>query len=46
MATLAQMRQYVYDAYPGKRWQDRVKKMSDSQIFVVYTNLQAKKGTK
>jgi len=42
--TLAQMRQYVYDAYPGKRWQDRVKKMSDDQIFVVYNRLISKKG--
>lgn len=44
MPTLAQMRQYVYDAYPGTRWQERVRKMSDSQIWATYNRLMAKKG--
>lgn len=40
MPTAAQMRQFVYDAYPGKKWQDRVNKMTESQIFATYRRLQ------
>lgn len=40
MPTMAQMRQFVYDAYPGTKWQDRVKKMSDAQIFATYRRMQ------
>lgn len=34
-----QMRQALLKAYSGRRWEDRVKKMSDGQVFVVYTRL-------
>lgn len=40
MPTTAQMRQFVYDAYPSKKWQDRVNKMPDAQIFATYRRMQ------
>lgn len=41
MATLAQMRSEVLAAYPGEKWRARVSKMSDSQIFTLYTKFKA-----
>lgn len=40
MATQYEMRQYVYDAYPGRKWQERVNKMTNAQIFATYRRLQ------
>lgn len=32
-----EMRKVVSGAYPSQKWRDRVNKMSDSQIFTLYT---------
>lgn len=37
MPTTAQMRSALLDAYPGEGWRNKVKRMSESQIFVLYT---------
>lgn len=34
-----QKRHAVRQAYPGKRWQDRVDAMSDKQVAAVYIRL-------
>lgn len=37
--TTEEMRQALLRAYPGLRWQRKVKEMPDGQVFVVYTRL-------
>jgi len=37
--TTEQMRQALLTAYSGKSWEERVKKMADGQVFVVYNRL-------
>lgn len=32
-----QMRQALISAYPGRQWQQKVIKMSEAQVFAVYT---------
>lgn len=39
---IARKRLVVSQAYPGTRWQERVKKMPDSQIIALYFRLKAK----
>lgn len=34
-----QMRQAILGAYSGPRWADKVKKMSEGQVFAVYNRL-------
>lgn len=34
-----QMKQALLKAYPGNRWAEKVKKMSEGQVFTVYTRL-------
>lgn len=34
-----QMREWVVSAYPGPRWKDKVKKMTDEQIIALYFSL-------
>lgn len=48
MPTQYEMRQFVYDAYPGKKWQQRVNKMTNAQVFATYRRMQElpKKGKK
>lgn len=38
-----QMRQAILSAYPGANWPAKVSKMSDQQVFVVYTRLRNSK---
>lgn len=37
--TESRERQAVLSAYPGKRWAEKVQKMSDNQIIAVYFRL-------
>lgn len=37
--TTEYMRRYIADAYPGPKWADRVKKMSDAQVYATYMRL-------
>lgn len=37
--SVEQMRAFVAARYPGRAWQERVKKMSDSQILAIYYRL-------
>lgn len=37
--TTEQMRQVILGAYPGPKWADKVKKMSEGQVFAVYNRL-------
>ncbi len=41
MPTVVQMREALLNAYSGPDWPSKVKKMSDSQVFVIYTRLKA-----
>jgi hypothetical protein len=34
--SVMQMRKLVQDAYPGKKWRDKVSKMGDGQIIAIY----------
>lgn len=34
-----QMRSAIVKAYPGKKWADKVKKMSDNQVIAIYNRL-------
>lgn len=34
--SVEQMRDALMKAYPGQRWSDKVKKMSDNQVIAVY----------
>lgn len=38
-----QMRQALLGAYPGPRWAEKVKRMSEGQVFTVYTRLKNNK---
>ena len=38
-----QMRQFVANEYPGERWQNRVRSMTDSQVFAIYSRILSKK---
>lgn len=43
--TNEQMRQWLLGHYPrSSTWPDKVKKMSDAQVFAVYTRLKNKEG--
>ena len=44
MLSIDQMRSALYDAYSSKTWQDKVTKMSDNQVIVVFRNLR-RRGT-
>lgn len=35
------MREYVEKAYPGDKWKEKVRKMSDSQVLAVFQRLSA-----
>lgn len=37
--TTEQMRQALLTAYSGQKWREKVKRMSDGQVFVVYNRL-------
>lgn len=37
MVTIVEMRRALISLYPGKKWASKVNKMSDSQIFAIYT---------
>lgn len=37
--TMKQMREYVFSAYNGKKWHERVLKMPNNQIVAIYKNL-------
>lgn len=41
MGTESKERDAVMNAYPGKSWQDKVKRMSDSQIVALYLKFKA-----
>lgn len=42
-----QMRSEISKVYPGKKWSDKVKKMSDNQVIAIYRKfLQEGKFTK
>ena len=34
--SIEQMRELVISVYPGKAWEERVRKMSDNQILAIY----------
>lgn len=36
-----QMRVRLLSAYPGEKWEKKVKKMSDNQVIAVHQRLQA-----
>ena len=38
----SQQRVDVYNAYPGKKWKDRVNKMSDAQVLAIHTKMMNK----
>jgi hypothetical protein len=38
-----QMRELLYTAYPGQKWSDKVKKMTDDQVTAVFLRLRAQK---
>ena len=38
--SVEEMRKQVMNAYHGKEWEAKVKKMSDAQIIAIYWNLQ------
>lgn len=40
------MRSHVLNAYPGKKWSEKVSKMSSTQIVAVYYNLVGSKKLK
>jgi hypothetical protein len=42
MASIQAKRAYVSDMYPGKRWKNKVKHMSDIQVTAIYLKEQAK----
>jgi hypothetical protein len=37
-----QLRAYVSDLYPSRRWRARVKKMNQNQLFAIYAKTQKK----
>ena len=37
--TINNMREWVLSAYPGEKWAQKVKNMSDGQILAVYQSL-------
>lgn len=37
--TVSEMRAYISDAYPGKKWHYRVSKMAPNQVIAVYHNI-------
>lgn len=37
--SMQMMRKYVREAYPSAKWRARVDKMSDNQVFAVYSRL-------
>lgn len=39
---IAAMRSEVAKRYPSLAWRNRVAKMSDNQVFVIYTRLKSK----
>lgn len=41
MDDISRKREALFAAYPGRRWRDRVMKMSDSQVVAVYMRLQS-----
>jgi hypothetical protein len=44
--SVEQMRKAVEEAYPGEKWKNKVKHMSDNQVLAVYTRLLDKKKLK
>ena len=41
--TVEQMRVAITKAYPGRRWENKVKDMPDPQVVTVYLRLKANK---
>lgn len=41
--TAEQMRQAILSAYSGPKWRERVTKMPDAQVFVIYNRLKNNK---
>lgn len=41
-----QMRQYIMAAYPGPKMVQKVKNMSEAQVFAMYTRIKNSKETK
>lgn len=39
MSDVEKKRQALLGAYPGYKWAEKVKKMSDDQVIAVYMNL-------
>lgn len=37
------MRAFILKAFPGKEWDNKVKKMADNQIIAIYYNLLSRK---
>lgn len=37
--SIAQMRIELIKAYPGPKWEQKVKKMSDAQVVVIFNRL-------
>ena len=41
MSDIEKKRQALLKAYSGKKWEDKVKKMSEGQVVAVYMRLKA-----
>ena len=37
--SIDQMRAFIADQYPSKRWKDRVAKMSNGQVYAIYMRI-------
>lgn len=38
------MRAYIADKYPGYSWKEKVRKMSDAQVFAIYKRMEEQKA--
>jgi hypothetical protein len=39
VSEIEQKRQALFGAYPGEKWAEKVKQMSEAQVIAVYMNL-------
>lgn len=46
MANLAEMREFLRKAYPGREWKRKVDRMPERQVYCIFTDIQKRNKKK